>query len=252
METLRDLTEEEVNLDLRRKIPDCHLKIEDLVNATYTPLPRTKESVIRNYSVANHLRDFISNEGIGIPYSSREIMPVIFTPLISVKEIYDMVGYVRAKGLRELSSMDMIDIGIFVPPKTRKGIIVKTTKPKRIIVKTNDFETIRDGLVKYDAKERFTKRKELGEKFEKELGALRADIDNISASTSSIYQEFIEWHKGKRGDIQILLNNFMVSKRPRESIKSEVSLDYETTPKLEFHRVGKSNVYIVPRRSKNE
>jgi hypothetical protein len=232
MVILRDLAEEEINLDLRRKLPDYNLKIEDLVNAVYTPLPRTKESVIKNYSAAYHLRDFINNEGIFVRYSSGEILPVVFTPLISVKEIYDTIGYVRAKGLRELSSMNMIDIYTFVPPKPREGTIVKTTKPKRTIVKTNDFETIRDGLVKYDAKKRFTKRKELGEKFEKELGTLRADIDNISASTSSIFQEFIEWRKGKIGDPQILLNNFMASKRARETMKPEVNLDYENIPKF--------------------
>jgi len=150
--------------------------------------------------------------------------------LIGVKEIYDIVDYRRAKGLRELSSMNIIDIGIVVPPKTREGTIVKTTKPKRTIIKTNDFKTIRDGLATYDAKERFTKKKELREKFEKELGTLKVDIDNISASTSSIYQEFTEWCKENRGDAQIRLNNFMASKKARESIKPEVNLDYHSLP----------------------
>lgn len=221
MEALVDLTEEEVNLDLSRNLTERTVKLDDLVKATYTPLPRTKESVIKNYSVAHHLRDFINNEGIRISYSCGVIIPVVFTPLISVKEVYDIVGYDRTKGLRELASMDVIDIGIVRRPKTSK----------RTIIKTNDFKTIRDGLATYDAKERFTKKRELREKFEKELGTLKVYIDDISASTSPIYQEFAEWCEEKEGDPQILLNNFMASKRARETMRPEVNLDCENAPK---------------------
>ena len=147
-------------------------------------------------------------------------MPVVFTPLISVKEIYDIVGYVKAKGLRNLESMKMIDIGISGPPASLR----------RTIIKTNDFETMRDGLVTYAAIQGFTKKKELCEKFEKELGTLKVDIDNISALTSPIYQEFMELCKENRGNAQILLNDFMASKRARESIKPEVNLDYHSLP----------------------
>jgi hypothetical protein len=218
---IRNLTEEEINLDLKRNFSDYNpsMRLEDLVNIKYAPSPRTKEGVIRNYNTGYHLREFLNNEDVKLSFSAREIMPVVFTPVISVVELNDIAGYNRSRGLDNIENMKIVEL----------SLISKQSICRKILIKINDFETIRDGIVSYASEQKYTKKKELGEKFGIELGMLKDDIDKISSSTAKIFEEFEEWYDGIDSNPHFVLRKFMKMKRANEAVKTEVKPHYETT-----------------------
>ena len=218
---IRNLTEGEINLDLKRTFLDYNpsIRLENLVNIKYAPLPPTKEGVIRNYNIGYRLREFLNKEDVRLSYSAGEIMPVVFTPIISVAELNNIVGHNRLKGLDNIENMKIVEL----------SLISKQSLCKRILIKINDFETIRDGIVSYASKQKYTKKKELGEKFGRELGMLKDDIDKISSPTAKIFEEFEGWYDGTGSNPHYVLRKFMEMKRANEAVKIEVNPHCETT-----------------------
>jgi len=218
---IRNLTEEEINFDLKRNFLDYSfsIRLEDLVNIKYAPSPRTKEGVIRNYNTGYRLRKFLNKEDVKLSISAGEIMPVVFTPVISAVELNNIVGYNRSAGLDNIEKIKIIKL----------RVISKQSVCRKILIKINDFETIREGIASYACGQKYKKKKELGEKFGIELGMIKDDIDRISSSTAKIFQEFEEWYDGKSSNPHFVLDKFMEMKRANEAVKTEVKPHCETT-----------------------
>jgi len=168
---------------------------------------RTKEGVIRNYNTGYHLREFLNKEDVKLSFSAGEIIPVVFTPVISAAELNNIVGYNRSAGLDNIENMKIVKL----------RVISKQSVCRKILIKINDFETIRDGIASYAFGQKYTKKKELGEKFGIELGMLKDDIDKISSSTAKIFEEFEEWYDGVSSSPHFILDKFMKMKKAKEA-----------------------------------
>jgi hypothetical protein len=208
------LSEKEINEDLKRNLVGLKVNLDVLVDEKNTLIPLRREDVIRNYSCGYYLREFILHEG-RLSYATKEILPVVFRPMVGVKELYRIVGQSRGfKGLSELGDMEIIETTPY------NGF--KTT------IKINDFDTIKNGLVDYIWKQKEIKKSRIAKKFDKRLGILRNDINRISEITTSICDEFDRWYRQKKmkGTPHRHLEEFM-----KEYIILGVSFTYDIMTK---------------------
>ncbi|MDI6798602.1 MAG: hypothetical protein QMD12_01230 [Candidatus Aenigmarchaeota archaeon] len=161
------LTEEEINNDLRytgRKI-----KLEMLVDKDNPYLARSKKKAVRGYTYGYHVREFLLENEIRMTLKVRELLPLAFV-VQDVREIEHWYGAGSWEGVkRGLNSLQSM------------GIICFDDKylHRKAVFYLNSFEKMRDGLAKY-AYGKGIKSKEFKERFEKQLGSIKSEIDEIS------------------------------------------------------------------------
>ncbi len=213
---IKILSKEEINKDLKRNLVGLKKDFNNLFKEANNLIFLKEKEIRENYSCGYYLREFIDIEfrkrDGRVSYAAKEILPVVFTPMLSVKQLYNIVSQQKgAHGLTELKEMEIINVGMY------NGI--------RTSIAINDFETIREGIIKYLGKQKRIRRKNIAEKFNEKLKSLKENINMLSEFSTSIYNNFDSWWwKEKRKGYPPKLFEDFVKNTTHEIISYEILL----------------------------
>ncbi len=190
---VRFLSEVEVDKEIKSNLTLTHMNLENLVNEANTLIPLEKTDIIQSYSYGYFIREFINQETV-ISRAIKETSPIIFAlaPTISVRLLGRIVTTSKSsRTLKYLSGMKVVEIGSF---KSKKK---ESKQRNKITFRTNDFDTIGNGIADFISKQEDIESEPIVQRFNDELEIFRDGIDEISKKSTSNYNKFKKWHEKK-------------------------------------------------------